>query len=230
MKISAAQRLRDLLENDIMNGDLAPGDRLDPEALAVRFGVSRTPVREAIQQLCVTGLVKVTPKKGSFVVRIGIEKLVEMFEVMAELEGMCARLAARRIKLTELDALKASYKACEAAAEGGDTDNYYYENERFHQTIYSASQNSFLIGETQQLKQRLKPYRRLQLQVRQRMQASLDEHRGILDAIEGGNPAGAERAARAHVLIQGEQFSDFAASVKRLHSGSGESPTSDSTS
>lgn len=217
MKISTAQRLRDQLENDIMNGELAPGDRLDPEALAARFGVSRTPVREAIQQLSVTGLVKVTPKKGSFVVRIGIEELVEMFEVMAELESMCARLAARRIESAELDELKAAFKACEAAAEGGDTDNYYYENERFHQTIYSASQNSFLIGETQQLKQRLKPYRRLQLQVRHRMQASLDEHRIILAAIEGGDPAGAESAARDHVLIQGERFSDFAASVKRLH-------------
>jgi DNA-binding GntR family transcriptional regulator len=66
---------------------------------------------------------------------------------------------------------------CEAAAEAGDTDEYYYENEEFHQAIYAASHNGFLANEASQLKQRLKPYRRLQLQVRHRLGNSLAEHR-----------------------------------------------------
>ncbi|MCE9663239.1 GntR family transcriptional regulator [Halomonas sp. DQ26W] len=216
VKRSSAQRLRDALEDDIINGRLTPGERLDPEALGREFSVSRTPVREAIQQLVASGLVTVSPKKGTFVARIGIDQLIEMFEVMAELEGMCGRLAARRISEEELAALREALARCEAAAEAGDTDEYYYENETFHDCIYTASHNGFLAQEARQLKQRLKPYRRLQLQVRQRMGGSLAEHRKIVAAIEQGEAELAEQTLREHVLIQGERFSDFIASVKKL--------------
>lgn len=215
-KRSSAQRLRDALEDDIINGRRAPGERLDPEALGREFNVSRTPVREAIQQLVASGLVTVSPKKGTFVARVGIDQLIEMFEVMAELEGMCGRLAARRISEEELAGLREALARCEAAAEAGDPDEYYYENEEFHHRIYAASHNTFLAGEARQLKQRLKPYRRLQLQVRQRIGGSLAEHREIIAAIERGDAAGAEEALRQHVLIQGERFSDFVASVREF--------------
>jgi DNA-binding GntR family transcriptional regulator len=216
MKRSNAQRLRDILEDDIINGRRVPGERLEPEALCRDFEVSRTPVREAIQQLVTSGLVTVMPKRGTFVARVGLDQLIEMFEVMAELEGMCGRLAARRATREELGALGRTMERCEAAAEAGDTDEYYYENEEFHQAIYAASHNGFLANEASQLKQRLKPYRRLQLQVRHRMGNSLAEHREILAAIEAGDAGEAERALREHVLIQGERFSDFVASVRQL--------------
>lgn len=217
MKRSNAQRLRDALEDDIINGRRTPGERLDSDALCREFGVSRTPVREAIQQLVASGLVTVVPKRGTFVARVGIDELIEMFEVMAELEGMCGRLAARRITEAELEALRQAYERCEAAAQAGDSDDYYYENEAFHDCIYSASHNGFLANETRQLKQRLKPYRRLQLQVRQRLTSSLEEHREIVAAIEAGEAGNAEQALREHVLIQGERFSDFVSSVRRFN-------------
>ncbi|WP_254275687.1 GntR family transcriptional regulator [Halomonas sp. 3H] len=215
-KRSNAQRLKDSLEDDIINGRRTPGERLDPEALGREFNVSRTPVREAIQQLVASGLVTVSPKKGTFVARVGIDQLIEMFEVMAELEGMCGRLAARRISVEELVGLREALARCEAAAEAGDPDEYYYENEEFHHRIYAASHNTFLAGEARQLKQRLKPYRRLQLQVRQRIGGSLAEHREIIAAIERGDASAAEEALRQHVLIQGERFSDFVASVREF--------------
>ncbi|TDN98199.1 MULTISPECIES: GntR family transcriptional regulator [Halomonas] len=216
MKRSNVQRLRDALEDDIINGRREPGERLDPEALCRDFEVSRTPVREAIQQLVASGLVTVTPKKGTFVAQVGLHQLVEMFEVMAELEGMCGRLAARRISEEELRALREAMARCVAAARAGDTDEYYYENEGFHHAIYAASHNGFLMEEARQLKQRLKPYRRLQLQVRKRMSRSLAEHREILAAIEHGDAERAERLLREHVVIQGERFSDFVSSVRRF--------------
>lgn len=216
MKRSNTQRLKDSLEDDIINGRRAPGERLDAEALAKQFSVSRTPIREAIQQLTASGLVTVSPKKGTFVAKVGIGQLIEMFEVMAELEGMCGRLAARRISNDELEALRRAMAGCEAACAQGDTDEYYYENEAFHQCIYIASHNSFLATEANQLKQRLRPYRRLQLQVRHRMKSSLREHTEIFAAIESGNADEAERILREHVLIQGERFSDFVASVTAL--------------
>lgn len=217
MKISNAQRLKDSLENDIINGRFAPGERLDPEALEKAFNVSRTPIREAIQQLSASGLVVVVPKKGTFVAKIGVNQLVEMFEVMAELEGMCGRLAARRISADEVISLREALERCEACVREGDgPDEYYYENEVFHQCIYSASHNAFLVNEVQQLKQRLKPYRRLQLRVRHRIGRSMEEHREIYHAIESGNAGAAEEAMRQHVLIQGERFSDFVASMKKF--------------
>lgn len=216
MKRSNTQRLRDALEDDIINGRRVPGERLEPLALCRDFEVSRTPVREAIQQLVASGLVTVMPKRGTFVARVGLDQLIEMFEVMAELEGMCARLAARRATEEELAELRQAMARCEAAAEAGDTDEYYYENESFHLAIYAASHNGFLASEASQLKQRLKPYRRLQLQVRHRMGNSLAEHREILAAIEAGDDEAAERRIREHVLIQGERFSDFVSSVRQL--------------
>ncbi len=216
-KRSNAQQLRDSLEDDIINGRRAPGERLDPEALARQFNVSRTPIREAIQQLTASGLVTVSPKKGTFVAKVGITQLIEMFEVMAELEGMCGRLAARRITAEELAELREALSRCDTAAQRGDPDEYYYENERFHHCVYQASHNSFLAAEAHQLKQRLKPYRRLQLQVRHRIGSSLSEHGEIVEAIESGDAARAERALREHVLIQGERFSDFVASVQKIH-------------
>ncbi|WP_227368844.1 GntR family transcriptional regulator [Halomonas sp. M20] len=220
-KRSNTQRLKDALEDDILNGRMAPGERLDPETLGKTFQVSRTPVREAIQQLVASGLVTVVPKKGTFVAQVGIEELIEMFEVMAELEGMCGRLAARRITPEEIAALRRALKRCEEAAGSGNTDDYYYENECFHDCIYASSHNTFLATEARQLKQRLKPYRRLQLQVRHRMQSSLAEHREVVRMLETGDSIGAEQALRDHVLIQGERFSDFVASVRRFSAKAG---------
>lgn len=216
VKQSSVQRLRDSLEDDIINGRRLPGERLDAEALGREYQVSRTPIREAIQQLVVSGMVTVQPKKGTFVAKIGIEQLIEMFEVMGELEGMCGRLAARRITAGELAELYNALSRCEAAAKAGDPDKYYYENVGFHCTIYEASRNGFLMDEALKLRQRLKPYRRMQLQMRHRMDISMEEHRQLLAALEAGDTKQAEALSRDHVLIQGEQFSDFVSSIKAL--------------
>ena len=95
-------RVREALENAIVDGRYPPGSRLDPEALAREFDCSRTPIREALQQLEASGLVRVAAKRGTFVSEWSVEELAERFEVMAELEAMCARLAARRISDAEL--------------------------------------------------------------------------------------------------------------------------------
>lgn len=212
-KRSRTQVLRDALEDDIVRGLLKPGERLDEGGLTQRFGVSRTPIREALQQLAAIGLVEMIPKRGAFVARVGLPQLVEMFEVMAELEGMCARLAARRITQPETEALRRALEACQQAAEHGDSDAYYYENESFHDCIYRASHNGFLVQQTRQLQTRLKPYRRLQLRVRNRVNRSLEEHRDIVDAIIAGDESRAEASIEQHIKIQGERFADFVASV-----------------
>ena len=90
-----AETLREALEQDIVTGKFRPGDRLDEQSLAARFEVSRTPIREALMQLASTGLVELQARRGAFVASLSFKDVVERFEVMAGLEGMCGALAAR---------------------------------------------------------------------------------------------------------------------------------------
>lgn len=211
MTVRAADHIREKLEQAILTGSYADGARLDELQLAERFEVSRTPVREALQMLAASNLVELVPRRGAFVRHPGFVEMVEMFEVMAELEGLCGRLAARRMTDGLLHKLRVAEKGCISAREDGDTDAYYRANEQFHMLIYEASGNSFLTGEAKRLHKRLQPFRRLQLRARGRMMQSLEEHRAILAALEAGNGAAAADSLRGHVAVQGEKFQDLMA-------------------
>lgn len=208
-----SDRLREALEEEIVTGALQPGDRLEEVALAQRFAVSRTPIREALHQLAAAGLIDNRPRRGALVAEIGPGRLVEMFEVMGELEGLCARLAARRAGTADVAAIRAAHEACTEATRTMDVDAYYYRNEVFHERIREASRNAFLIGQATALQRRLRPYRRLQLRARGRVAASFGEHEAIMAAIERGDADAAGRAMRDHVVIQGERFADLVASL-----------------
>ncbi len=216
-----ADALRDVLEEEIVTGSLKPGERLDEVAMATRFGVSRTPIREALFQLSAAGLIEIEPRRGAFVSTIGPQRLVEMFGVAAELEAMCAGFAARRATDEELRSIREAHESCREALDLTDIDPYYYENEVFHQRIRSASHNQFLIEQVNLLQRRLKPYRRLQLRTRGRVKASFNEHDAIMRALEEGDEKRARNTMRDHVTVQGERFSDL---LSVLDSASGSDP------
>lgn len=205
--------LKNTLEQDIVTGVLAPGTRLDETSLADRFEVSRTPVREALHQLASIGLVQIRPRRGAIVAEIGLRTLMEMFEVMAELEGLCGRLAARRMTDEERADLTRHHDATKAFVAASDSDGYYQANVQFHETIYRGSHNRYLAERTLSLRNRLAPYRRVQLRNRNRPQESFDEHEAILDAIVQGRPEEADRLLQRHVTVQGGSFHDFLASL-----------------
>jgi DNA-binding GntR family transcriptional regulator len=210
-------RVRKALENDILHGRYPPGSRIDPEALAREFECSRTPIREALQQLEASGLVQVLPKRGTFVSEWTGEELAERFEVMAEIEAMCARLAARRITDSELAELEEVHEACRRLADAGDVDGYYFRNSDFHGCIYHATHNAFLEQEAARLHAMLQPYRRMQLRVRNRMLRSFAEHDAVVDAIRSGDDTAAEAAMRSHVIVQGDRFHDLLAAIREAH-------------
>lgn len=214
MKIS--DQLCEKIEEQIATGELPPGCALDEATLAEQHGVSRTPVREALIQLAAEGLIEIRPRRGAVVTSIGPGRLLEMFEVMAELEAMCGRLAARRMSAGEHAELLAVHQACEAARTDQDSDTYFYCNERFHAAIYAGSHNAFLGEQAQQLQRRLRPYRRLQLRVRNRMGTSFKEHEAIVQAIVTGDADTAAQTLRDHVVVQGERFGDLLASLAEL--------------
>lgn len=208
--------LREQIEEMIAVGAFKPGQHLDETELATRFGVSRTPIRETLIQLSSMGLVVIRPRRGAIVAELGPQQLVEMFEVMSELESTCGRLAARRMTPEEQKALLAAHEACQAAMDAHEPDDYYYKNEVFHEAIYAGSHNQFLIEQTRNLYRRLRPYRRLQLRVRDRLANSYREHDGVVQAIVSGDGELAARLLREHVMIQGQRFSDLMASLPQL--------------
>lgn len=204
-----ADQLRRALEEDIFSGRLKPGDRLDEQSLAHRFEVSRTPVREALRQLSASGLVEVRPRQGAVVSVITLPRLVEMFEVMAELEAMCARLAARRMSDGERQALRNHVAECESFEQRIDLEGYYAANKVFHDAIYDGSHNEVLAEMTRTLHRRTAPYRRHQLNRPGRISESLAEHKAVVDAILAYDADGAGRLMARHVNVQGDVFTDF---------------------
>lgn len=204
-----ADRLRRTLESDIVGGALAPGARLDETQLAQRFGVSRTPVREALLQLSAAGLIEMRPRQGAIVTKVSPKRLFEMFELMSGLEAQCARLAAQRMTAEERAALQAAFDACRRAAEAGNADDYYDANQLFHEAIYTGSHNAFLEEQTLALRNRLAAYRRIQLRGGRRISASLAEHETVLDAILTDREEDAAAAMRAHVTIQADSFMEL---------------------
>lgn len=202
------------LEEKILGGHFGSGDRLDEVTLAADFSVSRTPIREAFQRLAQSGLVEQIPRRGVFVRQPGPIELIEMFEVMAELEAACARLAASRITDAALAELRATNAQCQKAVEAKDTDGYYRENETFHHILYRQSGNAFLEEECKRLHRRLKPFRRLQLRLRGRLGQSMSEHEDIVAALADGNGEAAASAIRQHVAVQGEKFHHLMASLR----------------
>lgn len=206
MEIRRADMIADELEELVFSGEFGDGDRLDEVKLAAQFGVSRTPLREAFQRLVASGLAEQIPRRGVFVRQPGPVELMEMFETMAEIEGVCGRLAALRISEQAIEVLAEANKRCQQAIDDSDVDAYYRENEVFHHFIYQQSGNAFLEQEALRLHRRLKPFRRHQLRLRGRMAQSMSEHEDIVAALKAGTPEVAAEALRGHVAIQGEKF------------------------
>ena len=214
MEPRRADIIANALEDLVFAGDYGDGDRLDEITLARQFGVSRTPIREALQRLVSSGMAEQIPRRGVFVRQPGPVQLMEMFETMAEIEGVCGRLAAQRISETALDDLEQANHSCQAAVMASDTETYYRSNEQFHHLIYRQSGNGFLEQEALRLHRRLKPYRRHQLKLRGRMAQSMSEHQAILAALRSGSPDAAAEALRSHVAVQGEKFHRLIASLR----------------
>jgi DNA-binding GntR family transcriptional regulator len=209
-----ADSIAETLEKRIFDGTYANGERLDEVRLAEQFGVSRTPIREAFQRLTLSGLVELIARRGAFVRQPGPLELLEMFEVMAELESVCGRLAARRISEAALIELRAANERCQDAIDAQDPDLYFLENEHFHATIYQQSGNSFLEQESLKLHKRLRPFRRQQLRLRGRMGQSMAEHEAIVALLTAGNAEAVASLMRDHVAVQGEKFHSLMAGLK----------------
>jgi len=208
-KITRAEELRLQLADEIVRGALAPGSPLDETDIARRFNVSRTPVREALRQLAVDA----RAHRGAVVARPSIERMTEMFEAMAELEAMCAGLAAGRMAPAERHALEAIHEELRVLSHAGNPERFHEVNERFHNAIYAGSQNGYIAEITLATRVRVQPFRRAQFRNLGRLAKSHAEHDRVVVAIMRGDHVGAAAAMRAHIeLVRGE-YEIYAVSV-----------------
>lgn len=210
-----AHAIRAALERDIVSGVLEPGSKLEQESLAERFGVSRTPVREALKLLASGGLVEIKPNKGACVVQLTVVGLAEMFETMAFLESACAALACRRHSREDCAALNAAHESCGRASRRGDPEAFYRANVEFHECIYRASHNSFLEEQTIALRNRLEAYRRESTFHPGLMARSMDEHGRMLQAILAMDEEGASRQMCLHLDTLRNDAISMAETVER---------------
>ncbi len=208
-RASLSERIRLALTDEISTGRMPPGTVLDEAQLAETYGASRTPVRDAVRQLAAAGLVEIRPRRGIVVLPMTIETLSEMFEVTAEIEALCARMATNRMTALERGGLIELHEASEALLQSGDIAGYDAFNLAFHEGIYRATHNEFLVEHALQLRARLLPFRRTQLRYPNRLVQSRDEHGRILRAMTRGDPDEAAFAMREHMLNAGSALARF---------------------
>jgi DNA-binding GntR family transcriptional regulator len=208
-----AADVRATLQEQIESGALPPGAPLDERALAARFGVSRTPVREALQQLAALDLVHIAPRQGVTVARLSIGKVRAMLEFIAELEALAARLAARRVDDELSQRLDTALARCQDAAVAGGAAEYTIANALFHEAIYAGSRNPYLGEQVRHARRMIQRYRVKDFQNKTQISQSLQDHLKIARAIQNGDEAAAWQAMALHVPAGTTGFSEFLAKV-----------------
>lgn len=188
------------IADEIVLGNLAPGARLDEVSLAARFKVSRTPVREALKQLTIMGLVETRRNRGSVVAAMSIEQLDQMFEAIGELEAACARHAALRMNEADRARMLELHAEGRAAMQQGDIQRYDAANLELHATIIRGCYNPVLIELATGLRHRVSSFRRTQFRNIERMGESFEEHSVIVEAILAHDVITTYREMRSHLL------------------------------
>lgn len=189
-----------ILEKAILKGEFLPGEALTEQSLSNQLGVSRTPVREALRQLELAGLVKTVPNKGAEVVGISEKDVDDIYTIRVHIEGLAARWAAEHISEEDIKKLRDTLELQEFYASKGDTDRVKSLDSSFHEAVYKASESNPLRQILSQLHNYIQSSRGLSIDSEGRAVAAVAEHRKIFEAIESGNGDLAEIEAQTHII------------------------------
>lgn len=211
--VTLATELQETLEGLIVSGSLKPGTRLDEAEFVERFQVSRTPLREAFKALAGHGLIEIRGHQGAFVASISLPVLIEMFQMMSVMEGLCARYAARRASLSQRAAMKRIHERLSELLVIADHERFYEVNHEFHDALYEASNTQYLADQTRKLRKRVGVYRRHVTFQPGRMAATIGEHLSIIEAIERNDGEAAFAAAAGHVTLLQDDMVDLIAAI-----------------
>ena len=197
--ISLEERVYLMLEEEILTGKLKRGEQLREIALSERLNVSRTPIRGALHRLAEEGLIELVPNRGAVVIGVTAEDLIDIYTIRMRLEGLASAEAAKKISAEDKKILLDSVELSEFYIGKEDAERLKELDSQFHNTIYKASGNRLLNKTLSELHRSIRGYRKLSLTVKDRLSASVTEHRAIYEAIASGDAAAADRLTSGHV-------------------------------
>ncbi len=194
------QEVAERLRQRIFAHELLPGAWVDEQKIAEQYGISRTPLREALKVLASEGLVVLKPRRGCYVTEISPRDLDDIFPLIALLEGRCAAEAVHKMGKADLEALAAIHARLEHSARENQITDFFEANQEFHRTIQELADNRWLLQVIQDLRKVLKLSRIHSLSLEGRLQQSLEEHRAIMAALEARDARRAEQLMHDHLL------------------------------
>ncbi len=197
---TVAQRIRDM----IRRGVLKKGDRIVEKQLCDALGISRTPLREALRILKSEGLIDLLPHRGAYVAQPSMQDIRELFDVMSILEGACARVASQKMSNADFARVDKLHQKLEKHFEQKDHEKYLEVNHKFHSLIQEMAGNKLLNELLDGLRQKILLYRQRQLFQPDRFEASMNEHRLLLEALRKRDADAVESLMKTHLMNQCE--------------------------
>lgn len=194
------EQVAERLRARIFAHELAPAAWVDEQALAEEYGISRTPLREALKVLASEGLVTLKPRRGCYVTELSEQDLDEIFPVMALLEGRCTREATVKASDEDIARLAQIHAELERHAAANDADHFFEANQEFHDALQELANNRWLSQLIKETRKFIKLTRRDSLNLAGRLRQSLAEHRAILAAVQHRLPEDAGKLMHDHIL------------------------------
>jgi DNA-binding GntR family transcriptional regulator len=191
------EQVAEKLRARILSHSLGAGSWIDEQALSAEFGISRTPLREALKVLATEGLVTMKLRRGAYVTEVSERDLSEVFHLLALLESDAAEMVARSATTTQIAQLEALHRTLEAAA--GDRDRFFAANEAFHMHLLELADNRWRVQMVADLRKVMKLNRHHSLFKQGRLEASLAEHRALMAALKARDPGRAQQLMREHM-------------------------------
>ncbi|GAB7025801.1 GntR family transcriptional regulator [Geotalea toluenoxydans] len=201
--LTLRERILETIRDAIMSGSLKPGEKVAEPELAERFGISRTPIREAFRQLESEGYLSVIPRKGAVVAAFSQRDVEEFYAIKSILEGYAARKACDNLTAKELDKLTAINQKLHHLAEAGDIKNFFKVHNDFHDLFIKAANNDKLYEMVNGLVKKFQRLRVASLSKKGRMQVSVEEHEKIIEAFRNKNANLAEKLVQKNAEYGG---------------------------
>lgn len=217
INVKISEQIRLAIEDDIRNGVLLPGDAIDENELAAQFNVSRTPVREALLQLKVQGMLNSLPRNGMTVAKMDVQELLAVWELLGEMEAVAARMACQRMTPQERAELARVHAEAAAVIEAEDADGWRQANHDFHEVLYKGCRNPYLRQELLRLRARTGAYLKHAFTAVGRLRESYDQHEELLQAILAGDAMLAQEKMSHHISLSqsSKGLADFLINLPR---------------
>lgn len=198
------EKILETIRESILKGTLKPGEKVAEPELAERFGISRTPIREAFRQLESEGYLTVIPRKGAVVTALSERDVDEFYAIKSILEGYAARLAAEQLSERDIERLEAINAKLATLAAEGDVKSFYRVHNEFHDLFIRAAGNEKLQELIEQVGMKFNRLRMASLSLPGRMEISVVEHEKLIEAFKAGNSAEADRLVSQTAAIGGQ--------------------------